>query len=66
MKIELKGELDSELIGLGCKPGDVIEAIADPVSKVGAMNFVRHKSGVRCDCVVWPENYTVVKDNSVK
>lgn len=60
MKIQLKGEIDSELLGLGCKAGDIIEVIPDPVSKVGAMNFTRYKSGITCNCVVWPVNYTIV------
>lgn len=62
MKIQLKGDLDIELTGLGCKPGDIIEVTPDPVSKVGAMNFARYKSGVMCNCVVWPVNYDVVND----
>lgn len=61
MKIQLKGDLDIELTGLGCKPGDIIDATPDPISKVGAMYFERYKSGVRCNCVVWPQNYDLVK-----
>jgi len=59
MKIKLKGDLDSELIAIGFKAGDIIEATADPVSKVGAMNFDRYHHGTKYNCVVWPANYEI-------
>jgi len=61
MIIRLKGELETELLGLGIKPGDIINAIPDPVSKVGAMHFDVYKQGYFHECVVWPENYEKVK-----
>ncbi|KAF0195493.1 MAG: hypothetical protein FD166_2944 [Bacteroidetes bacterium] len=61
MTIQLKGDLDIELLGLGCRVGDIIEVRPDPVSKVGAMNFTKSKSGITCHCVVWPVNYTIVE-----
>lgn len=60
MKIKLKGELDSELIALGCKPDDIIHATPDPVGKTGAMYFTTLKNGDSYDCVVWPDNYAIV------
>jgi ACT domain-containing protein len=60
MKIKLKGDLDSELIAIGLKPGDIIEATADPVSKVGAMHFDVHHHSTKYSCVVWPVNYQIV------
>jgi hypothetical protein len=60
MKIELKGELISELTSLGIKSGDVVEATPDRMGKTGAMYFEKHYYGSRYDCVVWPDNYDVI------
>lgn len=62
MVIKLKGELDSELRSLGLKSGDIIEN-ASKVQPNNCVNFsIHHRSGVICNCGVWPENYDVVSD----
>ena len=45
MIIKLKGNLETDLLGLGLKPGDEINATPCIVSKVGAMHFDRMKAG---------------------
>ena len=60
MKIQLIGDLESDLISLGCKEGQVINAVPDKVSKVGAMQFDVMKNGDTYNCVVWPQNYKVI------
>ncbi len=62
MTIKLIGTLHPELTSLGLKPGDEIHATPDQVGKAGAMYFqVNHRSGITQNCVVWPDNYEIVK-----
>lgn len=61
-KIKLKGNLDSDLIKLGLKEGDIIIAFPDSISTVGAMNFERVYNGFTQNCVVWPQNYELVEE----
>jgi len=53
MKVILKGDLDSELISLGLKPGSEINGSV--TGHVGGIQF-RYKD---TECSVWPENYTI-------
>lgn len=61
MKIQLTGTLDQELISIGLKSGDIIEATPDPQSKVGCMHFDIRGRVITHNCSVWPENYLIVK-----
>ncbi len=63
-KIKLKGNLDFDLKKIGLKSGD--EVFATPVfnSKVGAMYFQSVYNGFSCNCVVWPENYDILSEES--
>jgi hypothetical protein len=64
MIIKLKGILHPELIGLGLKPGRVIKyATADKTGKTGAVYFTVRHPVVDQECVVWPENYDVIKSD---
>jgi hypothetical protein len=64
MIIKLKGELDFDLIRIGLKPGDIIKnAIPDRISKMGAVNFTHQYERMNFDCVVWPEDYDVIKSD---
>jgi hypothetical protein len=64
MIIQLKGNLDPELTRIGLKPGDKINgASRDTFGKTGAVYFDRIYGGVYCTCVVWPENYDVIKED---
>lgn len=67
MIIKLKGYLDIDLIRIGLNPGDIIRN-AKPVQigTTGAVYF-DHSYTINNDCVVWPENYDVIKsDKPVK
>lgn len=68
MIIKLKDNLDFDLTRIGLKPGDIIRnAYLDSVSLMGAVNFTRQYNGMHFDCVVWPEDYDVIKwDKPVK
>jgi len=59
MKIKLKGDLDSELIAIGLKPGDIVEANPTKGSNPSAMYFDRFYRGTQYNCVVWPANYEI-------
>lgn len=61
MKIKLIGDLDSELISVGLKEGDIVNAETSPGSKSGQMYFTKYRSDVHQECVVWPENYEIVE-----
>jgi hypothetical protein len=67
MIIKLKGHLDLDLIRIGLKSGDIIRnAKADTVGTTGSVYF-DHSYTINNDCVVWPENYDVIKsDKPVK
>ena len=60
MKIKLIGDLDFELIGLGIKAGDIVNAVSSEGSKSGQLYFNTHIPGSTQNCVVWPENYEVL------
>jgi len=60
MKIQLKGNLHTELINIGLQSGDIVEATKCSVSKVGVMHF-DHRRGTRdYSCSVWPINYDII------
>ena len=63
MLIKLKGDLDQELTAIGLKAGDEITAYPDNVGKAGAMYFIKMYRGFTHDCVVWPENYEIIRKN---
>jgi hypothetical protein len=63
MIIQLKGYLDLDLIRIGLKPGNIIRnAKADTVGTTGAVYF-DHSYTINNECVVWPENYDVIKSD---
>ena len=50
-----------ELQKAGMKPGDIIEAT--PGSELTGSMYFTAKSGNRTmECVVWPENYEIIKE----
>lgn len=55
-----------ELQRAGIKPGDVVEANPGPASETGAMFFEKHNGCREFQCVVYPDNYTVVCQNPIK
>lgn len=62
MIIKLKGTLDPELRAIGLNSDDLVKsATMDPISHVGAVHFSRQFNGHHYDCVVWPENYEIIK-----
>lgn len=61
--IKLKGDLDFDLTRLGLKPEMEVNATRDNYNKKGAMNFKLSKGGVLQHCVVWPENYDIIKND---
>ncbi len=63
MKIKLLNPC-MELLRAGVKPGDIIDANPGQGSeKTGALYF-EVKNGTRnFECVVWPENYEIVKES---
>ena len=67
MIIKLKGYLDLDLTRIGIRPGDIIRnAKADNVGTAGAVYF-DHFSYILNECVVWPDNYDIIKsDKPVK
>ncbi len=60
MIIKLKESIHDELIVIGCKPGDEIkvEAIS---GKTGAVYFTKYREVTEHKCVVYPEDYEVIK-----
>ncbi len=66
MKIQLIGDLHPELTAIGLAVGDIIEAIPDPVSQVGGMHFSRYYNGRTVNCSIWPENYQIDKNTTIK
>lgn len=63
--IKLKGALHPEILTLGFKEGDVVNATSDTVGKKGAMYFEKTiPGGVNQNCVVWPDNYTILRSCS--
>jgi hypothetical protein len=54
MKIILKGDLHPELLILGLKPGDEINA---NIQKNKAAYFTIHTYCIPVECVVYPDNY---------
>ena len=65
MKIRLKESIISELTAIGLRPGMVIES--NSVNKTtGAVYFTRWYNGSSYDCVVWPEDYEIVKANTIQ
>ena len=67
MKIKLIGELHPELEALGLKTGDIIlNALPGPKNEdittdTGQLYFTLHGFAVPQECVVWPENYEVIR-----
>jgi hypothetical protein len=66
MKIQLTGELHPELISIGIKSGDIVDAYKDPVSKVGGMHFSKYFNGSIRECSIWPDNYVLIDNNQTK
>lgn len=62
--IKLKGELDYELTRLGLKAGDEIPDHTVPGKVNGAIYFDVRFRGYQYPCVVWPDNYDVIKAES--
>jgi hypothetical protein len=60
--LKLKGELDSELKAIGLKADDTVHAEADRLGKTGAMYFTKMYQGYKYECVVWPQNYEILKE----
>lgn len=58
--IKLKGQLDSELLSIGLKEGDIVHADPDTFGKKGAMYFNKLHNGFTHSCVVWPDNYVIL------
>lgn len=56
-KIKLRGELDIDLVRLGLKEGDEVNAEISN-EKSGAAYFSVFYT-ITVDCVVWPENYEI-------
>jgi 4-aminobutyrate aminotransferase-like enzyme len=65
MKIQLKGDIHPELLCLGLKEGDIIDAQKDPISKVGALHFPMYVNGHLYSCTVWPENYDIIAEKEL-
>lgn len=63
MKIKLKGELGYELTMLGLKAGDVVNAYSYG-NKHGALTFTISHRRYSYDCIVWPENFDILPDDS--
>ena len=63
MKVKLKDSIISELTALGICPGDVIES-SDITKTTGALHFTVHLHGSPYNCVVWPEDYEVMEDET--
>lgn len=57
--IKLKGELDLELTRLGLKAGDIIRNAT--FSKSNKAMFFSIFDVTHNDCVVYPENYEIIK-----
>ncbi|WP_419032168.1 hypothetical protein [Dysgonomonas gadei] len=60
--IKLKGTLDWELTRLGLEPGDVIADHTAPGKENGAIYFDQYYNGFKQTCVVWPDNYEIIKN----
>ena len=51
-----------ELQKAGMKPGDIVEAT--PGSELtGSMYFTCKTGNRKFECVVWPENYEIIKES---
>lgn len=59
--IRLKGELHPELKVLGLKEGDTVEAFTRNTETSGAMYFNRDYNGSTQQCVVYPDNYRILR-----
>jgi len=60
MLIKLKDSIDWELLALGCKPGDEVEATIDPLSTTGGLHFEKRCYGTTYNCSIWPQDYEIV------
>jgi hypothetical protein len=63
MKIKLKDSINSELTSVGLRPGMEIES-NDVNKTTGAVQFTKYHNGSSYDCVVWPEDYEIVKEEN--
>jgi len=59
-EIKLTGELDWELTRIGFKPGDIVHATIN-ADGTGAMYFDKMYCGTTYQCVVWADNYEILK-----
>ena len=61
MKVKLKDSIISELTCLGLRPGMVVSS-TQVNKKTGAVDFTHYYNSAPYNCVVWPEDYEIVKD----
>jgi hypothetical protein len=63
MKVRLKDSIISELTCLGLRPGMVVSSTQ--VNKTtGAVHFTHYRNSSSYDCVVWPEDYEIVEEET--
>jgi len=63
MKVKLKDSIISELRSIGLEPGMVVKS--NQVNTItGAVDFQHWYNGFSMDCVVWPEDYEIIPDDS--
>lgn len=62
LTIRLKGNLDFDLRKLGLKEGNIIRDCQISSQTTQSINFSVIYNGFECNCVVYPENYEIIKE----